>query len=407
MKKIALTLLVFLSISRCAHAQWVNGTNLMYYTGGNVGIGTTIPVSGLSVEAAQNAAMAPLTSLPNGSAWIGATSTTGGISIGQFGGTYGYIQSRNKGIGSGAYKLALNPLGGFVGVGTTAPASALHVIDANATLLTLERNAGATNMNIQYKNNVNSIFAGLDVNGGFSIGTTANFTLSSKLTATIDGNVGIGIFTPTTKLQVRELTDSKPGGVTQPSKSVFKLSRSGTSGYSYNESAEFRIGHGGPGAFGSKLDLFINGANNINDTPDQQAMTWLYNGNVGIGVTNPQNKLDVNGRIHSQSVLIDMNGWSDYVFRKDYQLRSLAEIKTYIDQNQHLPEIPSEKQIAKEGLNLGEMNKLLMKKVEELTLYLIEKDEQLQQQGRQMQKLQEEVQQLVKSSSKTSSQSTQ
>jgi hypothetical protein len=97
-------------------------------------------------------------------------------------------------------------------------------------------------------------------------------------------------------------------------------------------------------------------------------------GNVGIGITNPQNKLDVKGKIHSQSVVIDMLGWADYVFKKDYQLPPLQEVKAYIDQNQHLPEIPSEQQIAKEGLNLGEMNKLLIKKVEELTLYLIEKD---------------------------------
>jgi hypothetical protein len=64
------------------------------------------------------------------------------------------------------------------------------------------------------------------------------------------------------------------------------------------------------------------------------------------------------------------------VFKKDYQLRPLSEVKTYIDQNQHLPEIPSAQEIAKDGLNLGEMNRLLVKKVEELTLYLIEQKEE-------------------------------
>jgi hypothetical protein len=96
------------------------------------------------------------------------------------------------------------------------------------------------------------------------------------------------------------------------------------------------------------------------------------NGNVGIGVINPQNKLDVNGTIHSKSVLIDLNGWSDYVFKQGYPLRPLSEVKAYIDQNQHLPEIPSEQEMEKNGLNVSEMNKLLVKKVEELTLYLIE-----------------------------------
>jgi hypothetical protein len=62
------------------------------------------------------------------------------------------------------------------------------------------------------------------------------------------------------------------------------------------------------------------------------------------------------------------------VFKPDYQLPLLTDVKTYIDQNHHLPGISSEAEVAKNGLNLGEMNKLLLKKVEELTLYLIEKD---------------------------------
>jgi hypothetical protein len=61
-------------------------------------------------------------------------------------------------------------------------------------------------------------------------------------------------------------------------------------------------------------------------------------------------------------------------------LRPLSEVKTYIDQNQHLPEIPSEQEMVKNGLDVGEMNKLLMKKVEELTLYLIENQKQVQKQ---------------------------
>ena len=100
-------------------------------------------------------------------------------------------------------------------------------------------------------------------------------------------------------------------------------------------------------------------------------------GNVGIGIADPQNKLDVNGTIHARAVNIDLNGWNDYVFRKDYQLRPLSEVKSYIDQNQHLPEIPSEQEMIKNGLNVSEMNKLLMKKVEELTLYMIEIKEEV------------------------------
>ncbi|WCT13685.1 hypothetical protein [Mucilaginibacter jinjuensis] len=103
------------------------------------------------------------------------------------------------------------------------------------------------------------------------------------------------------------------------------------------------------------------------------------NGKVNItGLNSPGNyQLAVAGGIHSQSVQVDMIGWSDYVFKPSYSLASLAEVKSYIDQNHHLPEIPSAAQVAKEGINLGEMNAKLLKKIEELTLYLIEKDKQM------------------------------
>lgn len=100
-------------------------------------------------------------------------------------------------------------------------------------------------------------------------------------------------------------------------------------------------------------------------------------GKVGIGTTNPDQLLSVNGTIHSKEVLVDLTGWSDYVFKPAYRLPSLSAVKSYIDKNHHLPEIPAEEDMVKNGLSVSEMNKLLMKKVEELTLYLIEKDKQV------------------------------
>jgi hypothetical protein len=125
-------------------------------------------------------------------------------------------------------------------------------------------------------------------------------------------------------------------------------------------------------------------------------------GNIGIGTINPNGyKLAVKGTIHSQQVNVDMNNWADYVFGKDYTLPTLASIKTYIDQNHHLPEIPSAQQIEKDGLNLGEMNKLLVKKVEELTLYLIqlreEKDKREKDQEQRIQNLEQQVKELINS----------
>jgi hypothetical protein len=110
-----------------------------------------------------------------------------------------------------------------------------------------------------------------------------------------------------------------------------------------------------------------------------QRMVVKSSGNVGIGTTNPDAKLAVKGTIHANEVKVDLNvPGPDYVFATDYQLQPLNELKTYIDQNKHLPEVPSAAAMEADGINLGEMNMLLLKKVEELTLYLIEKDKELQ-----------------------------
>jgi hypothetical protein len=102
--------------------------------------------------------------------------------------------------------------------------------------------------------------------------------------------------------------------------------------------------------------------------------------------------LSVNGSVLATSVQVQSyNSWPDYVFKPTYSLPTLSEVKTYIDQNHHLPEIPTSEQIEKDGLNLGEMNKLLVKKVEELTLYLIEKDKKEKEQRNQLDEQKEQL----------------
>ncbi|MXV50405.1 hypothetical protein GS399_05420 [Pedobacter sp. HMF7647] len=96
-------------------------------------------------------------------------------------------------------------------------------------------------------------------------------------------------------------------------------------------------------------------------------------GNVGIGTLNPDAKLAVKGTLHASEVKVDLYvPVPDYVFNEDYDLRPLASVRSYIDANRHLPEIPSAAEIEKNGMNVGEMNMLLLKKVEELTLYVLE-----------------------------------
>lgn len=93
---------------------------------------------------------------------------------------------------------------------------------------------------------------------------------------------------------------------------------------------------------------------------------------IGIGTSNPDSKLTVAGNIHAKEVKVDLNiPAPDYVFANDYNLRTLQEVESYINQNRHLPEIPSAKEFEKNGIQLAEMNMSLLKKVEELTLYII------------------------------------
>jgi D-ribose pyranose/furanose isomerase RbsD len=116
----------------------------------------------------------------------------------------------------------------------------------------------------------------------------------------------------------------------------------------------------------------------------------FFQGKIGIGTTNPDEKLTVNGKIHAQEVRIDLAypmTVPDYVFANNYKLKSLQEVEEFIKQNSHLPEIPSAKEIEKNGLMLAEMNMSLLKKIEELTLYSIEQEKKINTQAQEIETL--------------------
>lgn len=119
---------------------------------------------------------------------------------------------------------------------------------------------------------------------------------------------------------------------------------------------------------------------------------YFQNGNVGIGTTQPDAKLSVKGKIHAQEVLVDLNiPGPDYVFDKDYSLLSLKETDDFIKINKHLPEVPSAKQMEKEGINVSEMQMKLLQKIEELTLYVIGQQKMIDKQAADLNKLQQQI----------------
>lgn len=111
-------------------------------------------------------------------------------------------------------------------------------------------------------------------------------------------------------------------------------------------------------------------------TNGQKNMTMTSGGNIGIGTTNPGSyKLAVEGVIGAHEIKVTTDGWADFVFEPDYKLMTLADLKAFISENKHLPEIPTTKEVEENGISVGEMNAKLLQKIEELTLYTIQQEE--------------------------------
>lgn len=103
---------------------------------------------------------------------------------------------------------------------------------------------------------------------------------------------------------------------------------------------------------------------------------------IGTGTAPVGYKLAVKGNVIAESFKVQLYAnWSDYVFDKNYKLMPLSEVERFVNQNHHLPEIPSAKEVKENGFELGEMNNLLTKKVEELTLYIINQEKSIKEQN--------------------------
>src|SRR3569833_1209530 len=209
----------------------------------------------------------------------------------------------------------------------------------------------------------------------FNINNGASF--ATNLTVLAGGNVGIGTTSPKARLHLN---------ITGTSTDALQIGWDGTIDKGRWSINPFILGVANDGL--AITDLTGGGSN--------VRMVISNAGNVGIGTTNPDQKLTVNGQVHSTSVVVTSTVPADYVFNKDYYLRPLADVKAFVDKNHLLPEVPAAADFKKDGQNLGEMNMLLLKKVEELTLYMVEKDRQVQQQNVALQAQQSEITQLKK-----------
>ncbi|MEJ5092114.1 hypothetical protein GEO21_18955 [Sphingobacterium faecium] len=121
---------------------------------------------------------------------------------------------------------------------------------------------------------------------------------------------------------------------------------------------------------------------------------WTSAGNVGIGTDVPKEKLSVNGNIRAHQIKVETANWPDYVFEEDYDLPSLNTTAEFIKANKHLPGVPTAKEVEEDGVSVGEMNKILLQKIEELTLHLIEKDKQAKNHESEINKLKEKIERI-------------
>lgn len=273
---------------------------------------------------------------------------------------------------------------GRLGIGTNAPGSLLHV---NGTVTVNNSIVG----DVSHAYVILSNAAGAKLNWG--TGTTQSAVVCGgpvtfqtnnleRMRVNTNGNVGIGTSGPLAKFHV--IGSVRLESLTNDNTKTYVIS-SDADGNLFKREASTLGGSSGSswaltGSSISATDKF--GTTNAAALPiitnGIERMRITATGRVGIGTDNPQSELAVNGDIYAKKVKVTATGWPDYVFANDYHLPTLAEVEAFIKKNKHLPEVPSAKEVTANGLDLGVNQAVLLKKIEELTLYVINQQKQIE-----------------------------
>lgn len=263
---------------------------------------------------------------------------------------------------------------GYVGIGTTSPLTTLNVAGGNWDLAT-------TNGDFAIGNSTYKLKFGVATGGGgagdariYTTGGTQRTIFGSNasdIMTVSETGVGVGTITPLRDFVVTGATPALLIGYNSSS----LASNNVESGRLYFDEAVNGAGRCG---FEMHYDGFANrlNFNSLCSTPTSRLTIMRDNGNVGIGVLTPVNKLEVNGIIRANEVIVE-TGWADYVFQDDYKLKPLSEVEAFIKENKHLPSVPSAAKIQDKGAHVAELMTKMMEKIEELTLYSIEQKKEI------------------------------
>lgn len=286
---------------------------------------------------------------------------------------------------------------GNVGIGTTSPTSSLHILSSDSRGMKFSR-SGAHDFGYEIGGTTFGLYDYTD--GEYRWRTGNGHVILNES----GGNVGIGTNTPGSKLEIENgnfWLDSNTNvySVLDRPSSNRRGSLVFTTGGNSTEhlpttGINWSLGMVDSDEGGDGSEFFIGTTTYVSS-----AKLWLEaDGKVGIGTTNPAEKLSVDGTVLAKKVRVSIIGddWPDYVFSPKYKLKTLTELEAYIQANQHLPEVPSAKEIEQKGQDLGDIQTTLLKKVEELTLYLIEQNKRNNEQEERLKKLEKENEKLRK-----------